>query len=229
MKGRYQLEYDAFARFIEGKRFTLKQYLVLVAKSALAPVEMMIRHLPGGGGYKLRYYYYKLFLRGIGKNVLIDVGVILNGPANISIGDYTWIDSHCRIDAMLGEVRIGKRVHIAPFSILVAREPIVLEDYVGLSSSVKIYANSEHPSDGKRMSGPMIPERYKAFRSKAITLRRDSFVGANTVVLPGGELGEGAVVGANSIVARRVEAYSIVAGPSCRVIGRRDEVSVPDL
>ena len=64
----------------------------------------------------------------------------------------------CRIDAMLGEVRIGKRIHVGPFAILVAREPIVLEDYVGLGSSTKVYATSEYPMDGKRMSGPMIPD-----------------------------------------------------------------------
>ena len=47
--------------------------------------------------------------------MLIDVGVIFSGPANISIDDYTWIDSYCIINAMMGEVRIGKRIHIASF------------------------------------------------------------------------------------------------------------------
>ena len=100
---------------------------------------------------------------------------------------------------------------------------------MGISAGVKIYANTEAPLDGKRMSGPMIPERYKAFLSKPVTLRRDSFVGANSVLLPGAELGEGAVVGANSIVSRPVEPWAIVVGPSARVIGRRDPVTVPDL
>jgi galactoside O-acetyltransferase len=226
---RYRLEYEAFAHLLEGERIPVWSFVVLVAKSLLGLVEMAIRYIPGGLGYKLRYYYYKPFLKHLGRDVLIDVGVFLNGPANIAIGDFCWIDAYTRIEAMLGEVTLGKRIHVAPFSIIAARAPVVLEDYVGISSGVKIYANSETPRDGKRMSGPMIPERYKAFHSKPVILHRDSFVGANSVLLPGAELGEGAVVGANSIVSRPVEPWVIVVGPSARVVGRRDPVTVPEL
>lgn len=225
----YRLEYEAFGRLLEGQRIPVGSLIVLLAKSLLGLVEMAIRYVPGGIGYKLRYYYYKPFLKRLGKNVLIDVGVFLNGPANISIGDYCWIDAYTRIEAMLGEVTLGKRIHVAPFSIIAARAPVILEDYVGISSGVKIYANSETPRDGKRMSGPMIPERYKAFHSKPVILRRDSFVGTNSVLLPGAELGEGAVVGANSIVSGHIEPWTIVVGPSARVVGRRDPVTVPEL
>lgn len=225
----YQLEYDAFQRFLKGERIPLRHLFILATKSLLAIPESLIRYIPGPLGYKIRYYYYRLFLKHLGKNVLIDVGVFLNGPRNISIGDYTWIDAYTRIEAMLGEIRIGRRIHIAPFCILGAREPLVLEDYVGLSANVKIYTNSETPVAGKRMSGPMIPEEYKAFHSKPILLCKDSFVGANTVLLPGAELGEGAVVGANSLLNRKVEPWDIVVGPTAKVVGKRERVTVPDL
>jgi galactoside O-acetyltransferase len=226
---KYQLEYNAFAIMINGKKIPLFSMIVLIIKSFLAIFEGLIRNIPGGFGFIIRYYYYKFFLKKLGKNVLIDIGVCLNGPANISIGDYVWIDSNCKIEAMLGEVTIGRRVHIAPFSLIAAREPIVIGDYVGISSSVKIYSNSEHPIDGKRMSGPMIPEEYKAFHSQPIILHKDSFVGTNSVLLPGAELGEGAVVGANTIVQKKVEPWTIVVGPSAKVIGHREKVTVPDI
>lgn len=226
---RYRLEYEAFGRFLEGEPLGPRATAVLAAKSLFALLEMSVRYVPGGLGYKLRYWLYRPFLKHLGKDVLIDVGVTLNGLRNISLGDYVWIDANCRIEAMLGEISIGRRVHVAPFTIIAAREPVVLEDYVGLSSSVKIYANSEHPVAGKRMSGPMIPERYKAFRSRPVVLRKDSFVGANSILLPGVELGEGAVVGANSVVSKPVEPWTIVAGAPAREIGRRDPVTVPDV
>lgn len=225
----YKREYEAFARFIKGERIPLDTLLVLILKSLAALVEMSIRYVPGGFGFKLRYWYYRWFLKDLGKNVLIDVGVFLNGPANISIGDYTWIDSYCRIEAFLGEVTIGKRVHVAPFSILAAREPITVGDYVGISSGVKIYSNSEHPAGGKRMSGPMVPEEYKAFQSKPIVLEKDSFVGANSVLLPGARLGEGAVVGANTVVSKPVKPWEIVTGPHAESMRSRKPVTVPDL
>ena len=118
---RYRREYDAFGQLLEGKRIPAGSLIVLLGKSLLGLVEMAIRYVPGGIGFKLRYYYYKAFLKHIGKNVLIDVGVFLLGPANISIGDYCWIDAYTRIEAMLGEVTLGKRIHIAPFSIIAAR------------------------------------------------------------------------------------------------------------
>ena len=224
----YQAEYDVFCSMIEGKKLPIGPTLKLIAKIPLGLIEFLIRYIPGPIGFKLRYYYYKLFLKKMGKNVMIDVGVFLNGPANISLADFVWIDCNCIISAHLGEISIGRRVHIAPFSILGAREPIIIEDYVGISASVKIYSNSEHPADGKRMSGPMIPESMKAFKSAPVTLRKDSFVGTNSVILPGVELGEGAVVAPNTVISKSVQPYDIVAMAG-RKIGTRAPVDVPDI
>src|SRR5258706_3989785 len=97
----YQLEYRAFAAFVQGKRIPLQSLFVLSAKSALMIFEMCIRYIPGGFGYALRYWYYKLMLKKLGKNVLIDVGVFIYGTKNISIGDFTWIDGGVRWKAIL--------------------------------------------------------------------------------------------------------------------------------
>lgn len=225
---RYRLEFEAFDRFIRGKPLRAKEFVILTLKSIAMLCEGLIRYIPGAFGFKLRYYCYKPFLKHLGRNVLIDVGVHLNGAANISIGDYTWIDAYCRIDAYLGEVSIGKRVHMAPFSIIGSRAPVVIEDFVGIAPAVKIYSNSEYPADGKRMSGPMVPEEFKAFKSKPVTLRKDSFVGANSVLLPGTELGEGCVVGANCVVASKLLPYGVYVGAPPRRVGQRARVEVPD-
>lgn len=227
MSKSYRVEYEAFARFLRGQQLTAGQFCVLLFKSFGALYEGFIRFVPGGFGFKLREWYYRPLLKHLGKNVLIDTGVYLTGPANISLGDYVWIDVNCILNAYLGEISIGRRVHVAPFSIIGARAPVVLEDYVGLSASVKIYSNTEHPVAGKRMSGPMIPEEYKAFKSAPVTLRKDSFVGANSLILPGVELGEGSVVGANAVISKSVAPYDIVVGTG-RVVGHRDPITVPD-
>ncbi|MEK7533760.1 MAG: acyltransferase [Patescibacteria group bacterium] len=228
-KSPYDIEYQAFAKFIKGEKIPIRYIVILILKSFLSIFEMFIRYIPGGFGYSLRYLYYKTMLKRMGKNVLIDVGVFLNGTKNISIDDYTWIDMGCRIEAMLGEIQIGKRVHIAPYAIIAAREKVIIHDYVGIGASAKIYANSERPYGGKRMSGPMIPEEYKAFYSKEIVLEKDSCVGTGAVLLPGAYIGEGAIVGANTVIKNKIEPYNIVAGLPPRIIGKRDKVIVPDL
>ena len=222
----YKLEYDAFQKFIKGKSFTLKEILILSFKSFLSLFEGIIRNVPGAIGFKLRYYYYKILCKKIGKNVLIDVGVILSGPANISIGDYTWIDSYCIINAMMGEIKIGKRIHIAPYVFIGSREPVIIEDYVAIGASSKIYSNSQVVIPGKRMSGPMIPEEDKAFHTAPVYLRKDSFVGANVIVLPGVELGEGAVVAANSLVIRSVSSWTVVMGSPAKRFMKREKIKV---
>ena len=220
----YKIEYDAFQKFIKGKPFTFKEVFVLSIKSFLTLLEGMIRNIPGALGFKLRYYYYKLVCKKIGKNVLIDVGVILSGPKNISIDDYTWIDSYCIINAMMGEIKIGKRIHLAPYVIIGSRDPVIIEDYVAIGASSKIYSNSQVVMPNKRMSGPMIPEEDKAFHSAPVYLRKDSFVGANVVILPGVELGEGAVVAANSLVIRSVAPWTVVMGSPAKRFMTREKI-----
>jgi acetyltransferase-like isoleucine patch superfamily enzyme len=48
------------------------------------------------------------------------------------------------------------------------------------------------------------------------------WIGYRAVVLPGVTIGEGAVVGAGSIVTKNVEPYTIVAGNPARKIGERE-------
>ena len=46
-------------------------------------------------------------------------------------------------------------------------------------------------------------------------------IGCNSVVLPGVTIGDGAIIGAGSLVNKNVEAYAIVAGNPLRQIGSR--------
>ena len=157
--------------------------------------------------------------------MLIDVGVIFSGPANISIDEYTWIEPYCIINAMLGEVKIGKRVHMGSFINIGSREPVVIEDYVAIGASSKIYSNSQTVQPNKRMSGSMIPEEDKAFYSAPTYLRKDSFIGANVVILPGVEVGRGAVVGANSVLTKSVLPWNIVSGIPAKKLMEREKLN----
>ena len=79
------------------------------------------------------------------------------------------------------------------------------------------------------MSGPMIPWRYKSFFSGRVVLEKDSVLGANSVVLPGVTIGEGAVVCPGSIITRDVPPWVIAAGVPTKFIGKREKVTVPDI
>lgn len=53
----------------------------------------------------------------------------------------------------------------------------------------------------------------------------DVWIGQNVTVLPGVHIGDGAIIAANSVVAKDVPPYCIAGGNPCRVIRRRSTKS----
>ena len=72
------------------------------------------------------------------------------------------------------------------------------------------------------MSGPMVPESIKAFKSKPITVGRDSFIGANSVLIPGAILETGAVLGALSFLNKPIPPWEIWFGAPAKKISNRE-------
>ena len=66
------------------------------------------------------------------------------------------------------------------------------------------------------------PLREQPNYHKPIRIGEDVFLGAQVLLLPGVTVGDGAIVGAGSVVSKDVEPYTIVAGNPIRVIGRRE-------
>lgn len=220
----------AFENMLEGGRMSVRQILGLGATALLDPLRLLINYTPGPAGYGIRRIYYGRVLKSLGRNCILDVGLRVDGGTNISVGEYTWIDAYTKLSAMFGPISIGRRIHISPFCVIGSGpEGIEIQDYVGLSTGCHIYGHTEMPKEGKRMSGPMIPWRFKAFGSGRVVLEKDSFLGAYSIVFPGVTIGEGAVVGANSIVTKDIPPWSIAVGTPARVIGKRDMVTVPDI
>jgi acetyltransferase-like isoleucine patch superfamily enzyme len=60
-----------------------------------------------------------------------------------------------------------------------------------------------------------------AARARRVDIGDRVWIGTRAIVLPGVRIGDGAVVGAGSVVTRDVEAYTIVAGNPARPIGQR--------
>jgi acetyltransferase-like isoleucine patch superfamily enzyme len=61
-----------------------------------------------------------------------------------------------------------------------------------------------------------------ADRGQDVVIGDRAWIGFRVIILPGVTVGEGAVVGAGSVVAKDVEPFSIVAGSPARKIGERN-------
>ena len=178
---------------------------------------------------KLREIYYRGKLKKMGRCVILDEGVRIEGEKNISISDFVWIDRNSRLFAEWGSISIGRRVHIAENVIISGGGHITIGDYVAVARGASIYSHSEAIVGGKRLSGPMIPEYQKGMKTAPIKIHKDALIGVNAVVLPGVTIGEGAIVGANSLVNKDVKDWDIVFGTPARPVAKRPKVNVEDI
>lgn len=69
-----------------------------------------------------------------------------------------------------------------------------------------------------------IPMNRQGGRLKRIKIGNDVFIGSNSVIMV--DIGDGAVVGAGSVVTKKVEPYSIVAGNPAKPIGWRKKKDI---
>ncbi len=106
--------------------------------------------------------------------------------------------------------RIGHRVRIHTGCFL---ELVTIEDDVFVGPHV-VFTDDPHP-----MNCP----RYKDCEGGP-TVRRLARIGANSTILPGVEIGAGALVGAGSVVVEDVPPGIVVAGNPARAIKRVDEL-----
>lgn len=76
--------------------------------------------------------------------------------------------------------------------------------------------------------GPVPP--MSEFPNKGDTVvGNDVWIGQNVTILPGVHIGDGAIIGLNSVVASNVEPYTIVAGNPARLIRKRFDEELTEM
>lgn len=156
----------------------------------------------------------------LGKNVKVSKKASIYGVSRIAIGDNTRVDDFAVLSAGKNGIEIGRNVHMAVFSMLIGEGRITLGDFSGLSSRASIYSSSDDYS-GDFLTNPTVPKRFTSVFSKDVVLEKHVIVGASSVILPGVVIGEGCAVGANSLVNKSAESFTIVAGSPAKEIGTR--------
>jgi maltose O-acetyltransferase len=115
---------------------------------------------------------------------------------------------------------VGKEVYIGE-DLLIIDEPfdqamVRIGDRVAISPRVTLVVSSR-PNFSR--IAPYVPVKHGP-----VIIENDVWLGTGVVILPNITIGEGAVVGANSVVTKDVEPYTIVGGSPARFICK---VSVP--
>jgi acetyltransferase-like isoleucine patch superfamily enzyme len=164
----------------------------------------------------------KLKFKYLGRNVKISDKASIYNADQIEIGDHSRIDDFCVIS---GKVTIGRNVHIAVFCNVAGGEKgITFEDFSGLAYGCHLFTQSDDYS-GKTLTNPTVPDQYKSETKKAIVIGKHSIIGTSSLVFPGVVMGAGTSVGAQSLVTKSTDEWSIYAGrPAKRIKARSKDL-----
>jgi maltose O-acetyltransferase len=143
---------------------------------------------------KIRSYFYTWMMKKTGENVYIFSPFRCTSPEGIEIGNEVVIANNCVMGGE-GGLKIG--------------------NYVMIGNNVTILT-SNHGYEKYD-----IPMLRQSIECKPTKINDDVWIGANSVILPGVLIGQGAIIGAGSIVTKDIEPYSIVAGNPARIIKKR--------
>jgi acetyltransferase-like isoleucine patch superfamily enzyme len=105
-------------------------------------------------------------------------------------------------------ISIGKNVFINHACSFLDMGGIVIEDDVLIGPKVNIITEN-HPSN---------PGDRKALITKSVTIKRNVWIGAGAIILPGVTLGENSIVAAGAVVSKDVPANTIVGGIPAKFI-----------
>ena len=155
----------------------------------------------------------------IGEDVRISPLAIIRKPEFCELGSHIGIDNGVTIGTKL---IMGDYIHISPFVVVIGsmKSTLVLEDFTFLAAGTKVVCGSEDYT-GTGLVGAVIPERLRSLFYTTVTFKRFSGCGVNCSIMPGVTLGEGAVLGANSLLTKDAEPWTIYVGSPARPIKTR--------
>lgn len=130
----------------------------------------------------------------IDKEVVIYYGAEIRGSWNLTIGKGSIVGDHAILDARRGGIIIGCNVNI--------------------SSNVSFYTDSHDYNDSY----------FRATSDKVgcIKIGNRAWIGPNSIILHGVNIGEGAVIAAGSVVTKDVPPFTVVGGIPAKRISERN-------
>ena len=146
--------------------------------------------------WPLRVYLLKAIIAEIGKGVKISRSAYFENPFHVKIGNHVFINRnfYCSVDKSL---HICDRVMIGPGCTIIG---------------------GDH-----KFNDPTICMRFPDSRgdNRDILIEEDAWIGGGVMLLKKSMIGEGAIIGANSLVTGKVLPYSVYTGQPAKFVKPR--------
>jgi galactoside O-acetyltransferase len=170
---------------------------------------------------------YSLEFARVGQDVTIWPLAKIVSPEVISIGDSVIIDDF--VFLMGGKkTTIGSFVHIASFASITGGGEFIMEDFANLSGGCRVLTGTDDFLGGS-LTNSTVPYPYRVPTRSFVHIKKHAAIGVNTVILPGVTIGEGASIGANSLVTKDCEPWTVYYGSPVRAIRPRPRERILEL
>jgi len=150
--------------------------------------------IPGMAGFLMRHSILKCLASSVGGFSWIQPRVTIVHSSRFSVGSFLGVNSGTYINAIGG---------------------ITLGNHVLIGSNVTI-SSGRHPIEGTHP-----PVFARETIPLPIVIEDDVWIGAGAVIMPGIRLRKGTVVGANAVVTKDTEEFTVVVGAPARAIKKR--------
>ena len=179
-------------------------------------IEWLVFNFKRGFCTGLKKSRFKTF----GKNSYLAPGVqILNGK-NISVGHNVSILSGCVLetvpDELQPELTVGDGCSINEYTHITCAGKIIIGNNLLTGRYCLISDNSHGDNSPDDMDLPPLARKVK--RCGEIRIGKNVWLGDRVTVLGNVSIGDGAVIGANSVVTKDIPAYSVAVGAPARVV-----------
>lgn len=170
-----------------------------------------------------RYYWQRIYNLARAKAELVNlpVSVQFDGRVIITGTKKIFIDSESRIGAdtelgteEAGRIKIGRRVRVNRGGTIFAYADISIDDDTMIGEFATIRDANHGIEAGKSVHS-------QPHQAEAIKIGKDVWIGRGAVILPGVNIGDGAIIGANSVVTKSIAAGMIAVGSPAKVIRER--------
>jgi len=142
----------------------------------------------------LRSLVFKVLFKKIGKKTFIDYKTYFRYPSRIRIGSNVSINRGSKFFA----IEQAKNIEI------------IIEDNVVIGPDISVFSGGH---DHNYLDLPVI--------GKTVKVGKYSWIGGKSIILPGVTIGEGAIIGAGSVVTKDIPPYTIAVGVPAKIIKKR--------
>lgn len=156
---------------------------------------------------------------------------IVSSQKRLTIGKDSIIGGQFIFESSIGNITIGEHSFIG-CSTFISRSSITIGSNVTIAWGCTIYDHDSHSlnyverrkdisdelDDIRNGRNFIVHKNWDVVNSKPITICDDAWIGMNCIILKGVTIGEGAIVGAGSVVTKDVPAWTVVAGNPAKVV-----------